>query len=342
MTTLVRPDAPDRRAAGARHRRAPHEPSRYAAWRSSWAVALRMARRDVRRHKGRSALIVVMVAVPTLLLSLVVTLAATSRGRRRREDPVRRWAAARPWSRAPTAARSLQGADPNSAGRRLRRARPTADPRVRPRRPAPSPTRMPCPPSSGAPVSPLSHVPGPHDRRRAPGQRRRASRSTARSASASGCGWSRGRWPQGTARGPRHRATASPAACPPAAGSRSASTATDHTFDVVGVAAAQQALQRRRGPRRAGAPDRRAAGRQRLDRPGQRPGDLGGRPPLNEYGLRVTSAAVLRDPPSTRRAAGRPPGGRRRATRARCGLSWGWAQPCCSSSPRCSSGPPSP
>ncbi len=77
MTTLVRPDAATDGGGGESPPRT-HEPSRFAAWRSSWAVALRMARRDVRRHQGRSALIVVMVAVPTMLLSLVVTLAATS------------------------------------------------------------------------------------------------------------------------------------------------------------------------------------------------------------------------------------------------------------------------
>ncbi|MGL5911491.1 MAG: hypothetical protein ACRCZP_15945, partial [Phycicoccus sp.] len=37
-----------------------------------------MARRDVRRHRGRSALVVVMVGVPTLLLSMLVTIATTS------------------------------------------------------------------------------------------------------------------------------------------------------------------------------------------------------------------------------------------------------------------------
>lgn len=54
------------------------EPSRFDQWCSSWAVALRMARRDVRRHRGRSALVVVMVLLPTLLLSAVVTIAYTS------------------------------------------------------------------------------------------------------------------------------------------------------------------------------------------------------------------------------------------------------------------------
>ncbi|GGL38089.1 ABC transporter permease [Phycicoccus endophyticus] len=56
----------------------PEERGRFAQWRSSWTLALRMARRDVRRHRGRSALVVVMVLLPTLLLSTVVTLAYTA------------------------------------------------------------------------------------------------------------------------------------------------------------------------------------------------------------------------------------------------------------------------
>jgi putative ABC transport system permease protein len=43
-------------------------PSRWAEWLAGWRVGLRLARRDVRRHAGRSALIVVMVAMPVLLL----------------------------------------------------------------------------------------------------------------------------------------------------------------------------------------------------------------------------------------------------------------------------------
>ncbi|MGL4178323.1 MAG: FtsX-like permease family protein [Dermatophilaceae bacterium] len=76
MTTAAppRPDA----AAPAPGRLSPPDPGRFAQWRSTWSVALRMARRDVRRHRGRSALVVVMVGVPTLLLSMLVTIATTS------------------------------------------------------------------------------------------------------------------------------------------------------------------------------------------------------------------------------------------------------------------------
>ncbi len=76
MTTLVHPDA---RTGDAPHEKPPVPGgSRFATWRSTWSVALRMARRDVRRHRGRSALAVVMVVIPTLLLSALVTFAATS------------------------------------------------------------------------------------------------------------------------------------------------------------------------------------------------------------------------------------------------------------------------
>ncbi len=76
MTTLARPDP--RTDGGPKAAHPKQGGRRYAEWRASWAVALRMARRDVRRHRGRSALVVVMVAVPTLLLSVLVTVAATS------------------------------------------------------------------------------------------------------------------------------------------------------------------------------------------------------------------------------------------------------------------------
>lgn len=49
--------------------------NRYAGWRQGWSLAIRMARRDVLRHKGRSLVVMLMVAVPTTLLTflLVVT-----------------------------------------------------------------------------------------------------------------------------------------------------------------------------------------------------------------------------------------------------------------------------
>lgn len=47
---------------------------RFESWRAGWRVALRMARRDVRRHRGRSILIVVMVGLPVLLLTAGSTL----------------------------------------------------------------------------------------------------------------------------------------------------------------------------------------------------------------------------------------------------------------------------
>ena len=78
MTTLAPPDLPTGDAGHPPTPGSGPEPGRLAAWRSSWGVALRMARRDVRRNRGRSALVVVMVAVPTLLLSALVTVAATS------------------------------------------------------------------------------------------------------------------------------------------------------------------------------------------------------------------------------------------------------------------------
>ena len=48
--------------------------SRLDRWRAGWRVSLRMARRDVRRHRGRSLLVVVMVGLPVLLLTAATTL----------------------------------------------------------------------------------------------------------------------------------------------------------------------------------------------------------------------------------------------------------------------------
>ena len=50
-----------------------------AGWRGSWRVSLRMARRDVRRHKGRSAIVALMAGLPIALLCFAFTTFATTR-----------------------------------------------------------------------------------------------------------------------------------------------------------------------------------------------------------------------------------------------------------------------
>jgi len=50
---------------------------RFARWWAGWRVAIRIARRDARRFKWRSALIVAMVGLPVLLLTSGITLMAT-------------------------------------------------------------------------------------------------------------------------------------------------------------------------------------------------------------------------------------------------------------------------
>ena len=57
----------------------PSHPSggRFARWFASWRVSLKMARRDALRYKGRSALVVLMVALPVALIVGGLTLSAT-------------------------------------------------------------------------------------------------------------------------------------------------------------------------------------------------------------------------------------------------------------------------
>ena len=60
---------PERRYAGPpRAAASVTGPSAWQRWVASWRVALRLGRRDVVRHKGRSALVVIMVALPVALL----------------------------------------------------------------------------------------------------------------------------------------------------------------------------------------------------------------------------------------------------------------------------------
>jgi putative ABC transport system permease protein len=76
MTTMTRPGAA---GTGAPPPAAPSaETAGRSTWRSSWAVALRMARRDVWRHRGRSLVVLLMVGLPTALLTFGLTLYPTS------------------------------------------------------------------------------------------------------------------------------------------------------------------------------------------------------------------------------------------------------------------------
>ncbi|MEI2776372.1 MAG: ABC transporter permease [Tetrasphaera sp.] len=84
-TTTTRPPAaaatptpPERRGGG-----------RLGRWRNSWRVSLTMARRDARRYRGRSALIVVMVALPVALIVGGLTFGATSNISSREQLPSR-------------------------------------------------------------------------------------------------------------------------------------------------------------------------------------------------------------------------------------------------------------
>lgn len=52
--------------------------SRMQRWLNSWRVSLKMARRDALRYKGRSALVILMVALPVALIVGGLTLSATS------------------------------------------------------------------------------------------------------------------------------------------------------------------------------------------------------------------------------------------------------------------------
>jgi len=56
----------------------PSATGRFARWLAGWRVAIRIARRDARRYKWRSALIVAMVGLPVLLLTSGITLLATN------------------------------------------------------------------------------------------------------------------------------------------------------------------------------------------------------------------------------------------------------------------------
>jgi putative ABC transport system permease protein len=70
--TVTSGDATTSRSGGS-----PSATGRFTQWRAGWRVAIRIAQRDARRYKWRSALIVAMVGLPVLLLTGGITLMAT-------------------------------------------------------------------------------------------------------------------------------------------------------------------------------------------------------------------------------------------------------------------------
>ncbi|WP_288799423.1 ABC transporter permease [uncultured Arsenicicoccus sp.] len=75
MTTTLAPPPHSTSSAGRARHTSPR--SRLGEWWAGWRVALRLARRDTRAHGGRSALVLVMIALPVALMVAALTGYAT-------------------------------------------------------------------------------------------------------------------------------------------------------------------------------------------------------------------------------------------------------------------------
>lgn len=299
MTTLARPggapssgadEHPDAPRHGAE---APAEISRFAAWRASWAVALRMARRDVRRHKGRSALIIVMVTVPTALLSLVLTLALTSDIRGAETIPML-MGNGQALIEGPDSSRVLQGPDPaRGFGGSEGAARPI--PGYDPERSGEENSEAIAALIGGAPVSAVRHF----DARLTVDERRVRVSALALDGRV-GLGDKlelvSGRWPAGA---DEALVTASGVDSGlPSTGQQTLSIAgSDRTLAIVGVARAASLYDTVGLVTAVEPPDLEQSYGGWIVR-GTDPVTWADVRTLNEYGLRVSSASVLRDPPA--------------------------------------------
>lgn len=299
MTTLARPGgAPssgaDEHPDAPRHAaEAPAEISRFLAWRASWAVALRMARRDVRRHKGRSALIIVMVTVPTALLSLVLTLALTSDIRGAETIPML-MGNGQALIEGPDSSRVLQGPDPaRGFGGSEGAARPI--PGYDPERSGEENSEAIAALIGGAPVSAVRHF----DARLTVDERRVRVSALALDGRV-GLGDKlelvSGRWPAGA---DEALVTASGVDSGlPSTGQQTLSIAgSDRTLAIVGVARAASLYDTVGLVTAVEPPDLEQSYGGWIVR-GTDPVTWADVRTLNEYGLRVSSASVLRDPPA--------------------------------------------
>ena len=114
MATMTPPLAQP--AAAPEGRRPGDAPSsRWSRWRASWAVALRMARRDLRRHRGRSVLVFLMVAIPVGLIAAAATLGATQQTDSA-DTVTAKMGSGQALLEGPAPGRVQQGPDPNQSG----------------------------------------------------------------------------------------------------------------------------------------------------------------------------------------------------------------------------------
>ena len=114
MATLT-PALTDPAAAPGDQRTGDQPSSRWSRWRASWAVALRMARRDLRRHRGRSVLVFLMVAVPVGLIAAAATLGATEQVEGA-DTVTATMGSGQALLEGPAPGRVQQGPDPNQGG----------------------------------------------------------------------------------------------------------------------------------------------------------------------------------------------------------------------------------
>lgn len=97
---------------------------RRARWWASWRIAVRMARRDVHRHKGRSALIAIMVALPVLALVAGAAIYATSDLDAREQLPLTLGSSAASLFHTAGTSRVVQGTTLEGTGTSDQEARP--------------------------------------------------------------------------------------------------------------------------------------------------------------------------------------------------------------------------
>lgn len=116
MTTLTRGQSAAPETPRASERSVDdHRATRFSRWQASWRVALRMARRDLRRHKGRAVLVFLMVAIPVGLIAGAATLGAT--GQTDSGDLVTaRMGSGQALVQGPSTAKVAQAPDPNRGG----------------------------------------------------------------------------------------------------------------------------------------------------------------------------------------------------------------------------------